>query len=108
VREVCAPAWSLRAFYNCGTDDTTCDVCDEGSKAESEEFSPSCEGMAFRLKCEEYFGGEEFGMNYRAEEEEEEKIKHRGLLCKETEGIPIKTVEELHIVGFNFWLSVSQ
>jgi hypothetical protein len=33
------------------------------------------------VRCEDYFGGEEFGMNYRAEEEE--KIQHRDLLRKE-------------------------
>jgi hypothetical protein len=41
-------------------------------------------------------------MNYRAEEKEEEKIKHRDLLfCEEINGSLRKTAEEVHVVGFN-------
>jgi hypothetical protein len=61
--------------------------------------------------CEDNFGGDdsgEFGMNYRAEDKEEEKIKHHDLLCKETKGISMKTAEEVHIVGFNLWVSISR
>jgi hypothetical protein len=48
-------------------------------------------------------------MNYRAEDKEEEKINHRDLLCKEIQKKKlIKTAEEVHIVGFNLWVSISR
>jgi uncharacterized protein YnzC (UPF0291/DUF896 family) len=47
-------------------------------------------------------------MNYRAEEEKEEKIKHRDLLCKEIKRNFDKNLEEVRIVAFNLWVSMSR
>jgi hypothetical protein len=69
-------------------------VCDEGSEADSEENGPLWEGNILRLVCEENFGDDKCRMNSCAENEDEEKIKHRDLPFKRMKESSIKSIEE--------------